>query len=162
MTASLSQSVTGRFRAFAVAGLVLFAGIVPLRGGANESTQILRDVTNIFPGDVNPCTGEVGTSTFTFSGVIHTTTTPSGSSVAKMTITGDLSFVPDNAARPSFEGHFVSNSTSTLSPYAANDTVVFVTKLTGSDGSTERFQVVAHVTVTSGGVVVSFDRPRCF
>ena len=39
---------------------------------------------------------------------------------------------------------------------------VFATKLTGSDGSTLRFQLVAHITLNSGGVAVSFEKPRCY
>jgi hypothetical protein len=134
----------------------------PLRGAAATETQILRDVVNVFPGDVNPCTGEAGTSTFTFDGVAHITVLPNGDAVVKVTLTGRLEVVPDDPSLPSLSGHFVSNSISTLNQGTGTQTATFITKLTGSDGSTERFHVVAHITLNDGEVSVAFERPRCY
>jgi hypothetical protein len=55
--------------------------------------------------DVNPCTGEPGTTTQTFNDVFHGTINKTGSWFTGTT-TGKIQFVPDNPASPTYTGHF--------------------------------------------------------
>src|ERR671922_3062284 len=127
--------------------------------------------TETSPAAVNPCTGDPGTFTITYTGVFHLTQNAAGGVRTTGTLTGSFVFDTTNPSRPDYAGRFTetfgdnSNSNNQLA------TSTFRVRGTGTDGSTVRFHIVAHTTAdtidastdppTVTGVKVTFDRLRC-
>lgn len=131
---------------------VAFAG----GNGATTFTQNDHDVTQVMP-DINPCTGEPGTTTQTFNDVFHGTINKTGSWFTGTT-TGSIQFVPDDPASPTYTGHFQFwfGDENNLRNGVEHDTSNF--RVTGSDGSIIAGHNNAQVTMNANGVfTVSFD-----
>jgi hypothetical protein len=119
----------------------------------------------------NPCTGDAGTFTITYTGVYHLTQNAAGGVRTTGTLTGSFVFDTTDPIRPDYAGRFTetfgdnSNSNNQLA------TSTFRVRGTGTDGSTVRFHTLAHTTAdtidastdppTVTGVKVNFDRLRC-
>ena len=143
-----------------VVGVLLFPASSAFAEGAVTFTETFHNVTESFP-EVSSCTGDPGTVTITYNGVVHVTLLPNGTSHFTATQTGDVVFVPDDPSLPTYTGHFAiwggfnSNNKNTAG------TVTFTVHLTGSDGSKQTFHVTEHFNVSASGVVNTFSKPRC-
>lgn len=124
--------------------------------GATTFTQTDHAVTDV-SADVNPCTGEPGTTTQTYNDVFHGTINKTGSWFTG-TVTGSIVFVPDNPASPTYTGHFQFwfGDENNLRNDVEHDTSNF--RVTGSDGSVISAHENAQATMNANGVItVSFD-----
>jgi hypothetical protein len=132
--------------------------------GAVSFTQTFHNATQSF-SDVNPCTGAPGTVTLTYNGVFHVTELTSGQGAGTFwgtgTMTGDFSFVPDDASQPSYAGHFATWFGDNNNLQNGSETSTFSLRGTGSDGSTLQFHDVAHMSVSATGITISFGKASC-
>ena len=151
----------GRALAFlAVVGLLLLPASSAFADGADTFTLPFHNVTESFP-TTNDCTGDLGTVTLTYNGVVHITTLPNGTSHFTVTQTGDFVFVPDDPDLPTFTGHFTLWAGSNSNNQNLAATFTFTIHGTGSDGSKLRFHVTEHFSVSASGVVNTFSKLRC-
>ena len=127
---------------------------------ATSFTQTFKNVTETFT-DVNPCTGDPGTLTITYNGVVHVTIANNGSFHTTGTFTGDFVFDTTDPTKPDYTGHFTNWFGDNDNSRSEADTVTFTVHGTGSDGSTIRFHETAHFSVSASGVVISFDKMSC-
>src|SRR5207247_8817412 len=136
-------SLIGILTFAACAGGVLTAS--PAAARATTETIHVTNVTESNP-DVNPCSGATGTVNMTYSGVFHSTELPNGTSWFTGTLHGTFSFVPDDAAQPSYAGKFTAwfGDENNLRNEVEHET--FRVKLLGPDGSV----LMAHETSTLG------------
>jgi hypothetical protein len=145
-----------------VLGLTLAASTAAAGGnGAQTFTQVDKNVVEVDPGNVNPCNGDVGTLTLTYNDVFHSTINKNGSWFTG-TLTGSLSFVPDDSGRPSYAGHFTEwfGDENNLRNGVEHST--FNVEATGSDGSHLKFHDNSQATMNANGVItVSFDHMFC-
>ena len=144
----------------AVAALVAVPVASPAGAGAVSFTQNWHNVTETST-DVNPCTGAPGTLTLTYNAVFHLTTLENGTYWATFTQTGAFSFVPFDSSQPSYTGHFTVWDGDNWNNRNTTETVTFMVRGTGSDGSTLRFHEVEHISSSASGATLSFDKPRC-
>ncbi len=152
-TKSATAALLGTTAAvFALSTSAAFAG----GSGASTFTQTDHDLTQTM-ADVNPCTGETGTTTLTFNDVFHATINKTGSWFTGTT-TGQIQFVPDNPASPTYTGHiqFWFGDENNLRNGVEHDTSNF--RVTGTDGSVIAGHNNATATLNANGVItVSFD-----
>jgi hypothetical protein len=145
-----------------VLGLTLAASTAAAGGnGAQTFTQVDKNVVEVDPGNVNPCNGDVGTLRLTYNDVFHSTINKTGSWFTG-TLTGSLSFVPDDSSRPSYAGHFTNwfGDENNLQNGVEHST--FNVEATGSDGSHLKFHDNSQATMNANGVItVSFDHMFC-
>jgi hypothetical protein len=103
----------------------------------------------------NLCSGAPGTLTIVFSGVMHTTELEDGTSHVAGTMTGTVTFLPDDPSQPSFTGHLTERSGENENASNATMTVAHNIVLHGSDGSLGKQHILAHLTVNANGAVTS-------
>uniref|UniRef100_A0A831TCT5 Carboxypeptidase regulatory-like domain-containing protein n=1 Tax=Thermorudis peleae TaxID=1382356 RepID=A0A831TCT5_9BACT len=127
---------------------------------AETVTITFKDVTETF-ADTNPCTGEPGLVTVTYNGVLHITGLPNGTYHVTGTQTGTFVFEPDDPSQPSVAGRFTIWFGENSNQASFNGTVTFRVNGQGSDGSTLRFNGVAHISMSATGSTTSFDFGRC-
>ena len=153
------------------AGLLLSGAAAALAvGPAQTFTQTFKNVTETFP-EVNPCTGDQGTVTITYNGVIHITELASGEFHITGTLTGTFEFVPNDPELPTFTGRFTNWFGENHNLNEAAATFTFSVRGTGSDGSRINFHAVSHITAdtidfttvppTVTGLKVMFDKFEC-
>ncbi len=146
------------------AGLLLAAGTPAALAGGNGAqtfTQHDRNVNQVMTENANPCTGDLGTLTLHFSDVFHGTINKTGSWFTG-TIHGTLSFVPDDATKPSYTGHFTTWFGDENNQKNEVEHSTFSVHSVGSDGSHLSFHETSHAgTNANGTVTVSFDKMRC-
>lgn len=132
--------------------------------GAVSSTQTFHNQTDV-SSDVNPCTGDPGTLTITYNGVMHVTELTGGIGAgtfwATGTQTGTFTFVPDDASKPSYTGHFTVWFGDNNNLRNGSETETFTVHGIGSDGSVLQFHETAHMSVNANGVTFSFDKASC-
>jgi hypothetical protein len=111
---------------------------------------------------VDPPNGPpTGVLTTTYSEVFHVTVNQAGDAWLTSTVTGDLSFIPDDSSRPSYTGHFESwfgeslNLNNAVLQNTANNTLV------GSDGSHLSFHMIYHMSISASGITFQFDKATC-
>jgi hypothetical protein len=147
----------------AVGVLLALAGSAFAGGnGAQTFTQIDKNVVEVDPGNQNPCSGAVGLLTLTYNDVFHGTTLANGTSWFTGTITGTLSFVPDDASNPSYTGHFSQwfGDDNNLKNGVENGT--FNVTALGSDGSQLLYHENDQAATNANGVItVTFDHAFC-
>lgn len=127
---------------------------------AETETITVKDATESFP-DVNPCTGAPGIVTVTYNGVFHITTLPNGTYHVTGTQAGTFTFEPDDPSQPSVTGRFTFWFGENSNQASFNGTFTFRVNGQGSDGSTVRFNGVAHVSVSATGATTAFEFGRC-
>ena len=145
--------------------LTLAVGLIaPAAASAAEAETIHFSGTDS-RASANLCSGAPGTLTIVFSGVLHTTELADDISHQTSTMTGTVTFVPDDPGQPSYTGHLTewfgvnqdsSNATTTT---VANNIV-----LHGSDGSLGKLHILVHLTVNANATVTSsidVDRLTC-
>jgi hypothetical protein len=119
----------------------------------------------------NPCTGDPGTFTITYTGVFHITQNAAGGTRTAGTLTGMFAFDATDPARPDYTGRFTQTFGDNTNSNNQLATSTFTVRGTGTDGSTVRFHTVAHITAQTidlssdppavTGVTVNFDRLHC-
>jgi hypothetical protein len=150
---------------FVLAGVVaLVFATAALAGGngAQTFTQIDKNFVEVDPGNVNPCTGDLGTLTLTYNDVFHGTMLANGTSWFTGTLAGTLSFVPDDSSKPTYTGHFTSwfGDENNLRNGVEHDTLNV--NAMGSDGSHLVFHDNDQAAMNANGVVtVSFTHAIC-
>lgn len=128
--------------------------LAPAAALATETETIHFSDTESIP-DVNPCSGATGTRTTDFKVVFHITALDNGTFHATGTLTGTISFVPDDPSQPTYTGpvaeRFGENENSRNFTHTETLNVV----LTGSDGSRLDVHGLIHFTVNANGTVTS-------
>ena len=159
---SISQVTTLRraLTIVVVVGVLLFPASSAFAEGAVTFTETFHNVTESFP-EVSSCTGDPGTVTITYNGVLHFTQLPNGTSHFTVTQTGDVVFVPDDPSLPTYTGHFTIWGGFNSNNKNAAGTFTFTVHLTGSDGSKQTFHLTEHFSVSASGIVNAFSKPRC-
>lgn len=163
-----------------VAVAALFLGA--MAGSALASKPITltfheKHATDTFHEEI-PCIdgGAEATITITENGVFHVTAagiddqgTPDPDDDVFIppyhvtgTFTGTFVAVPDDPSLPTFTGHFTQWFGENSNTKTHVGTFTFTVIGHGSDGSTLKFHDTAHFRVTPQGVVLEFDKPRCF
>lgn len=159
----ITSQVTTLRRALAflvVVGVLLFPVSSAFAEGAVTITESFHNVTESFP-DVNSCTGDFGTVTITYNGVVHVTLLPDGTSHFTVTRTGDFAFVPDDPSLPTGAGRFTIWAGFNSNNQNAAGTHTFAVHVTGSDGSKQTFHLTEHLSVSASGIVNTFSTPSC-
>jgi hypothetical protein len=158
-------------QAFAVLGLAALLALPAAPAFAQARTFTTTSTGTHTDPASNPCTGDLGTFTITYTGVFHITQNAAGGTRTNGTLTGTFVFDTTNPAGADYTGRFTetfgdnSNSNSQLA------TSTFRIRGTGTDGSTVQFHTAAHLTAetidfssdppTVTGIKVNFDRLRC-
>jgi hypothetical protein len=141
-----------------VAAAIAAVAVAPaaLAGGADVTTQVVKDVTETIQF-TNPCTGETGMATLTYSGVFHQVNRPNETFMSISNIRGAFFLDPDAPGAPNVRGTFSSNDIIAAGSNTANTQVL---KATGADDNGQPFElkVVIHLTVSSSGQTVSFTQ----
>jgi hypothetical protein len=144
--------------------LVLVSASVAMAGGngAQTFTQVDKNVVQVMTENANPCTGDLGTLTLTYNDVFHGTGLPNGTSWFTGTLTGTLSFVPDDSTKPSYTGHFANwfGDENNLKNGVEHSTMNV--NATGSDGSHLVFHENDQAATNANGLItVSFQHAFC-
>jgi len=159
-------------RAFALLGLAALLVLPASPGFAQAKTfTTTASGTETSPAVVNPCTGDQGTFTITYTGVFHTTQSAAAGTRTTGTLTGTFVFDTTDPTRPDFTGRFTQTFGANNNSNNDLASSTFGVRGTGTDGSTVRFHTVAHITAETidvstdppavTGVKVNFDRLRC-
>jgi len=156
----MRPKLVGTILIIVVAALVAVPAASPAGAGAVSFTQNWHNVTDTST-DVNPCSGTPGTLTLTYNAVFHVTTLENGTYWATFTQTGAFSFVPFDSSQPSYTGHFTVWDGDNWNNRNTTETVTFMVRGTGSDGSTLTFHEVEHISSSASGATLSFDKLRC-
>lgn len=165
----------------ALVGVVagLFAVSTPVYAGGNSSTPCSlgpqpvtctytannHDLTQTLQSNVpcvDPSNGPpTGILTLTYGEVFHETVNQAGDGWLTSTVTGDLSFIPSDSARPSYAGHFENwfGASFNLNNSVFHDTSN--TTATGSDGSHLSFHMIDHMSISASGITLQFDKASC-
>jgi hypothetical protein len=169
MASNARITLRGAVTSLALAALLVLPAAQAV-AQAQTVTIKFKNTTETFP-DVNPCTGDPGTLTLTYNGVLHMTQDATGGTHTTGTLTGTFSFDATDPALPDYSGRFTQwfgdNNNSNI------DVATFTISVrgTGTDGSRLLFHGVAHITAetidfstdppTVTGLRVSFDKFRC-
>jgi hypothetical protein len=143
--------------------MLLSAGAASAGGnGAQTFTQVDKNVVEVDAANQNPCSGAVGTLTLTYNDVFHGTILANGTSWFTGTLTGSLSFQPDDSSNPSYTGHFSTWFGDENNLRNGVEVSTFNVTAQGSDGSHLNYHETAVAVMNANGVVtVSFDNPVC-
>lgn len=140
--------------------LVIAALVAPaaFAAGADTTTVVQRQI-DVNPGETNPCTGATGTIVDDEQDVFHITSLADGTLRLSGHSTIAVTFLPDDPNGVRYDGHetFAFSENSTSSTFTT--TMTTMVRVKGTDGTFLTFSEVAHITVTTAGVVVAFDRP---
>jgi hypothetical protein len=145
------------FRVLATSVLVLLAtcvAFVPVSAQASTGQTVTFHNETMPVAETDFCTGLAVTGTITINGVAHFNSSPSGTSNAQFTGTGDL--VLTRADGITFTGHLtIWDDEVETAGGAAVFTFTGTLVLSGSDGSTLRENVVFSMTTTPAGAITS-------
>jgi len=127
---------------------------------AETETITVKDASESFT-DANPCTGAPGLVTVTYNGIFHITALDDGTYHITGTETGTFTFEPDDPSQPSVTGRFTIWFGENSNQASFNGTFTFRVNGQGSDGSTVRFNGLAHISVSATGTTTEFEFGRC-
>jgi hypothetical protein len=136
-------------------GLTLSAALLAPAAASATETQTMRFSGTDSRAEVNPCSGVPGTLEIVFSGVIHTADLADGTVHITSTITGTVTFIPNDASEASFAGHMAQSNVNNVNRLNATTTNAENVILHGSDGSLGRQHILFHLTVNPDGTVTS-------
>ncbi len=136
-------------------GLTLSAALLAPAAAFATETETIRFSGIDSRAEANLCSGAPGTLTIVFSGVLHTTDLEDGTIHVTGTVTGSVTFVPDDPRQPSFTGHLTEWSGENVNASNAILTVAHNIVLHGSDGSLGKQHILFHLTVNANGTVTS-------
>jgi hypothetical protein len=136
-------------------GLTLSAALLAPTAALATETATMHFSGTDSRAEANLCSGAPGTLTVVFSGVVHTTDLEDGTVHVTGTMTGTVTFVPDDPRQPSFTGHLTEWSGDNVN--ASNSTISIADKIVlhGSDGSLGKQHILFHLTVNANGTVTS-------
>ena len=129
--------------------------------GARATTETIH-ITNVTESnpDANPCSGVPGTFSQTYSGVLHSTVLPNGTSWFTGTIHGTATFVPNDPTQPTYTGKFTAWFGDENNLKNGVETETFRIRVQGTDGSVIMEHEVAHLGTSASGLTFSFDKHR--
>jgi type 1 fimbria pilin len=130
--------------------LLLAALLAPAAAAAAETETIHFSGTDS-RAEQNLCSGAPGTLTIVFSGVVHTTDLGDGTLHMTGTMTGSVTFVPDDPSQPSYTGHLTERSGQGTDTITIANNIV----LHGSDGSLGKLHILFHLTENANGTVTA-------
>src|SRR5215475_1628647 len=137
--------------------LLAAALLAPAAAAATAETETMHFSGTDSRAELNLCSGAPGTLTIVFSGVIHTTELGDGTARTNGTMTGTVTFVPDDPSQPSYTGHLTERFGGDANTFTVADNII----LHGSDGSLGKQHILSHVTVNANGTVTtSLDTVR--
>jgi type 1 fimbria pilin len=136
-------------------GLTLSAALLAPAAAFAAETQTIHFSGTDSRASANPCSGAPGTLTIVFSGVVHTTDLGDGTFHVTGTMTGTVTFVPDDPSQPSFTGHLAEWFDQNVNSRNATITIAENVILHGSDGSLGKGHILFHLTVNANGTVTS-------
>lgn len=140
--------------------LVMLVGGAATAAGATVFTDVEHGVVEVF-SDVNPCTGDPGTVSTVANEVFHGTLSSTGSWFTG-TVEGQFTFVPNDASKPSYTGHFSTWFGDDNNLRNGTEQSTFTIVGVGSDGSRLRFHDNAVATTNAQGkVTVDLDHMTC-
>ena len=136
-------------------GLTLSAALLAPAAALATETEPIHFSGTDSRASANLCSGAPGTLTIVFSGVVHTTDLEDGTVHVTGTMTGTVTFVPDDPRQPSFTGHLTEWSGDNVN--ASNSTISIADNIVlhGSDGSLGKQHILFHLTVNANGTVTS-------
>jgi hypothetical protein len=143
----------------AATGLLLFAAAPAIAAGSS-TTETFHGVTETFP-TANPCTGDLGTVTTTYNGVLHTSFDGTGGIHVTGTLTGTFEFAPDDSSLPSFTGRFTNWFGQNIGANGQGFWSTFSLTGYGSDGSVIHFNGVVQFHFSNGEIHVDFTYENC-
>jgi type 1 fimbria pilin len=132
--------------------VLLSAALLAPAAAAAAETKTMHFSGTDSRSEQNLCSGVPGTLTIVYSGVVHTTELGDGTLYMTVTMTGTVTFVPDDPSQPSYTGHLTEWSgegAGTITTIANN--IV----LHGSDGSLGKLHILFHLTVNADGTVTA-------
>jgi len=148
-----------RGKLLVVASLLLLAGgQAALAAGADTITVRERQI-DVNPGETNPCTGATGTIVDDEQDVFHITAVADGTLHLTGHSTVTVTFTPDDPGEVAYEGHETFAFSESSNSRSFVTTTTSHVRVKGTDGTFVTISEVAHLTVSSTGVTVSFDRP---
>jgi hypothetical protein len=136
-------------------GLTLSAALLAPAAAFATETETIHFSGTDSRASQNPCSGAPGTLTIAFSGVIHTTDLGDGTFHLTGTMTGTVTFVPDDPSQPSFTGHLAEWFDQNVNSRNSTITIAENVVLHGSDGSLGKGHILFHLTVSATGTVTS-------
>ncbi len=136
-------------------GLMLSAALLAPAAAFATETEMIRFSGTDSRAEANLCSGAPGTLTIVFSGVIHTTDLDDAAIHMTGTMTGTVTFVPDDLSQSSFTGHLTEWSGENVNASNSTLTVAHNIVLHGSDGSLGRQHILFHLAVNANGTVTS-------
>jgi hypothetical protein len=151
-------SLRGHRAALAVATLLLGTAPTALAAGADTIT-VREQQIDINPGEINPCTGAVGTIVDDEQDVFHITALDGGSTHLTGHSTTTLTFTPDDPDQIVYEGHETFAISESSNSRNFTTTTTSHVRVKGTDGTFLTIGEVAHLTVSSNGITVSFEKP---
>ena len=104
MASNARITLRGAVTSLALAALLVLPAAQAV-AQAQTVTIKFKNTTETFP-DVNPCTGDPGTLTLTYNGVLHMTQDATGGTHTTGTLTGTFSFDATDPALPDYSGRF--------------------------------------------------------
>ena len=153
------MSLHGQRAALAVATLLLL-GTAPGALAAGADTITVREQqVDINPGEINTCTGAVGTIVDDEQDVFHITALNEGGTNLTGHSTATVTFTPDDPDQIMYEGHETFAISETSNSRNFTTTTTSHVRVKGTDGTFLTIGEVAHLTVSSNGITVSFEKP---
>jgi hypothetical protein len=152
------MTITARVLPVAAATLALVLPVASARAAAATVTVVERSV-DVNPGETEPCTGATGTIVDDEQDVFHITSLADGTARLSGHSTVTVSFVPDDPSGVRYDGHETFAFSENASGPVFTTTTATRVRVRGSDGSFLTVSEVAHLTITTQGVTVAFDRP---
>ena len=136
-------------------GLTLSAALLAPAAAFATETETIHFSGTDSRAEANLCSGAPGTLTIVFSGVIRTTDLEDGTVHVTGTMTGTVTFVPDDPSQASFSGHLAESHGEITNPSNAVETNAENVVVHGSDGSLGKQHILFHLTVNANGTVTS-------
>lgn len=136
-------------------GLTLSAALLVPAAAFATATETIHFSGTDSRASANLCSDAPGTLTIRFSGVVHTADLEDGAFHVAGTMTGAVTFVPDDSLQPSFTGHLTERFGQNVNASNSTITVADNIVLHGSDGSLGKQHILFHLTVNANGTVTS-------
>jgi hypothetical protein len=148
-----------RRNALAVISLLVLASAPAALAAGSDTITVRERQIDINPGETNPCTGTTGTIVDDEQDVFHITALADGTLHLTGHSTVTVTFTPDDLGEVAYEGHetFALSESSNSRSYVT--TMTSHVRVKGTDGTFLTIREVAHLSVSSTRVTVSFDRP---
>ena len=143
--------------------VLLPAALLAPAAAAAAETETIHFSGTDSRAEQNLCSAAPGTLTIVFSGVVHTTDPGDGTLHMIGTMTGTVTFVPDDPSQPSYTGHLTERSGQGVDTITGVHTMTIADNIVlhGSDGSLGKLHILFHLTVNANGTVTaSIDTNR--